>query len=100
MFAWFHFLIIGIGIKVCHNKRQDDSQILAENLFRFAFVYVGLNIEVDRILEIACVITNGTLTKSIEVRSGLLLRTCSVVLFADDLNSYIVCFSENIVFSI
>lgn len=31
-------------------------------------VYVGLNIEYDRILEIACVITDGNLTKSIEVR--------------------------------
>ncbi|KAK4483033.1 hypothetical protein RD792_010209 [Penstemon davidsonii] len=30
------------------------------------FFYVGLNIEVDRILEIACVITDGNLTKSIE----------------------------------
>lgn len=36
------------------------------------FVHVGLNIEVDRILEIACVITDGNLTKSIEVRSDLL----------------------------
>lgn len=28
---------------------------------------VGLNVEVDRILEIACIVTDGKLTKSIEV---------------------------------
>jgi oligoribonuclease len=30
-------------------------------------VFAGLNIEVDRILEIACIITDGNLTKSVEV---------------------------------
>ena len=32
-----------------------------------SITYPGLNVEVDRILEIACVITDGNLTKSIEV---------------------------------
>jgi DNA polymerase III epsilon subunit-like protein len=31
----------------------------------------GLNVEVDRILEIACIITNGDLTQSVEVYSSL-----------------------------
>ena len=31
------------------------------------FIYAGLDIEVDRILEIACIITDGSLTKSVEV---------------------------------
>lgn len=34
----------------------------------FAFVaYTGLHVEFDRILEIACIVTDGSLTKSIEV---------------------------------
>ena len=31
------------------------------------FLVAGLNTEVDRILEIACIITDGYLTKSVEV---------------------------------
>lgn len=31
------------------------------------FIYAGLDIEVDRILEIACIITDGNLTKQVEV---------------------------------
>lgn len=45
----------------------------------FTCVYAGLNVEVDRILEIACIITNGSLTKSVEVwtyRSVLFCFTC------------------------
>lgn len=37
-------------------------------------VFAGLNIEVDRILEIACIITDGNLTKSVEVYSYLMLQ--------------------------
>lgn len=34
----------------------------------FAFVaYTGLHVEFDRILEIACIVTDGSLTKLIEV---------------------------------
>lgn len=33
-----------------------------------AFVaYTGLNVEFDRILEIACIVTDGSLAKSVEV---------------------------------
>jgi hypothetical protein len=54
----------------------------------------GLNTEVDRILEIACIITDGYLTKSVEVLFNLKhffsvildLRLRFVVLF------YCVCF--------
>jgi len=31
----------------------------------------GLNIEVDRILEIACIITDGYLTKTVEVLNSM-----------------------------
>jgi hypothetical protein len=41
--------------------------------FNFSFVYfcgyAGLNVEIDRILEIACIITDGNLTKTLEVFS-------------------------------
>lgn len=33
----------------------------------YLFYVAGLNIETDRILEIACIITDGNLTKSVEV---------------------------------
>ena len=44
----------------------------------FFVTYVGLNIEIDRILEIACVITDGSLTKSIEVISISLFQLISM----------------------
>lgn len=40
-------------------------------LYRFFVTYAGLNVEVDRILEIACVVTDGNLAKSIEVSLSL-----------------------------
>jgi len=39
-------------------------------------VCAGLNIEVDRILEIACIITDGYLTKTVEVLNSLLQFSC------------------------
>lgn len=36
--------------------------------------FIGLNVEVDRILEIACIITDGKLTKLIEVLLSYPLR--------------------------
>lgn len=54
-------------------KENVDQQIPEATVgdYRMPLVWIdlemtGLNIEVDRILEIACVITNGTLSKSIE----------------------------------
>lgn len=37
--------------------------------FRSFCICTGLNVEVDRILEIACIITDGNLTKTLEVYS-------------------------------
>lgn len=39
--------------------------------FLYLFVYAGLNVEVDRILEIACIITDGKLTRTKEVFPNL-----------------------------
>lgn len=56
-------------------KRENGSQQIAEVVpgeYKLPLVWIdlemtGLNIETDRILEIACIITNGNLTKSVEV---------------------------------
>lgn len=50
-------------------KSCREAQLLQE--FRMPLVWIdlemtGLNVEVDRILEIACIITDGRLTKSVE----------------------------------
>lgn len=52
------------------NGPEQDSDVVSRE-FRLPLVWIdlemtGLDIEVDRILEIACIITNGSLTKSIE----------------------------------
>ena len=44
-------------------------------------VCAGLNIEVDRILEIACIITDGNLTKTVEVFNSMLQFPCSFFVF-------------------
>lgn len=50
------------------------------NIYLLYIVYcVGLNIEVDRILEIACIITDGQLTKSVEVYIYVLLSISYLV---------------------
>jgi len=41
--------------------------------------YTGLNVEVDRILEIACIITDGNLSKTLEVFSYLLVHMHTVI---------------------
>ncbi|CAL5190399.1 unnamed protein product [Lathyrus oleraceus] len=51
------------------NEKQIPAAYLSE--YRLPLVWIdlemtGLNIEVDRILEIACIITDGNLTKSVE----------------------------------
>lgn len=45
------------------------DSLLSIRSFSYAvdMYFSGLNVEVDRILEIACVITDGNLTKSVEV---------------------------------
>ncbi|GKV01191.1 hypothetical protein SLEP1_g13766 [Rubroshorea leprosula] len=57
-----------------HAKRENKSQqssILPVKDYKLPLVWIdlemtGLNVEVDRILEIACIITDGNLTKSVE----------------------------------
>ncbi|GKV08276.1 hypothetical protein SLEP1_g19931 [Rubroshorea leprosula] len=54
-----------------HEKQSQQSSTPAKE-YRLPLVWIdlemtGLNVEVDRILEIACIITDGNLTKSIEV---------------------------------
>ncbi|CAK9314103.1 unnamed protein product [Citrullus colocynthis] len=51
-------------------QKQGQPDIAAEN-YKFPLVWIdlemtGLNVETDRILEIACIITNGSLTKLVE----------------------------------
>ncbi|XP_017646248.1 oligoribonuclease-like isoform X2 [Gossypium arboreum] len=51
-------------------QSEADSSLLSEN-YKLPLVWIdmemtGLDIEVDRILEIACIITDGQLTKSVE----------------------------------
>ncbi|KAH9790421.1 Oligoribonuclease [Citrus sinensis] len=52
-------------------ENQQNSQTPLEFEYKMPLVWIdlemtGLNIEVDRILEIACIITDGKLTKSVE----------------------------------
>ncbi|KAK3205477.1 hypothetical protein Dsin_019523 [Dipteronia sinensis] len=52
-------------------KKQKHTPLELEEDYRMPLVWIdlemtGLNIEVDRILEIACIVTNGNLTKSVE----------------------------------
>lgn len=52
-------------------ENQQNSQTPSELGYKMPLVWIdlemtGLNIEVDRILEIACIITDGNLTKSVE----------------------------------
>lgn len=54
-------------------KSQDSSSAVASSsaVYKMPLVWIdlemtGLNVEVDRILEIACIITDGNLTKSVE----------------------------------
>ncbi|KAL8258871.1 hypothetical protein R6Q59_026824 [Mikania micrantha] len=52
-------------------KETENHKKILEGDYRLPLVWIdlemtGLNIEVDRILEIACVITDGKLTKSVE----------------------------------
>ncbi|KAJ1381565.1 Ribonuclease H-like superfamily [Sesbania bispinosa] len=54
------------------NKKQDLQNLLVPSCeYKLPLVWIdlemtGLNIEMDRILEIACIITDGNLTKSVE----------------------------------
>lgn len=52
-------------------KDNGKSVEVVSETFRLPLVWIdlemtGLNVEVDRIIEIACIITDGTLTKSVE----------------------------------
>ncbi|XP_016473865.1 oligoribonuclease isoform X2 [Nicotiana tabacum] len=57
-------------MEVLEHEKGDQKSVSAE--YKLPLVWIdlemtGLNIEVDRILEIACVVTDGNLTNSIEV---------------------------------
>lgn len=55
-----------------------DVSYFRSSIFNILTVYcVGLNVEVDRILEIACIITDGQLAKSVEVY----IYICSSIYF-------------------
>ena len=69
-----------IWLIACHvsyalNILLENNILIADPFF---VTYVGLNIEIDRILEIACVITDGSLTNSIEVISISLFQLISM----------------------
>ncbi|KAH9625074.1 hypothetical protein KSS87_010564, partial [Heliosperma pusillum] len=58
-----------LAVENGNNKDQKLSALVSE--FRLPLVWIdlemtGLNIEVDRIVEIACIITDGSLSKSVE----------------------------------
>lgn len=58
-------------ITLVRNEKVGQSQELSSGEYKFPLVWIdlemtGLNVEVDRILEIACIITDGKLTKLIE----------------------------------
>lgn len=59
----------GKALPVKNEKQDQHNPYLSD--YRLPLVWIdlemtGLNIEVDRILEIACIITDGNLTKSVE----------------------------------
>ncbi|XP_022996309.1 oligoribonuclease [Cucurbita maxima] len=63
---------VNISGDILMGERQKQSQpdVAAED-YKFPLVWIdlemtGLNVETDRILEIACIITNGSLTKLVE----------------------------------
>ncbi|GLT56769.1 hypothetical protein SLA2020_297880 [Shorea laevis] len=54
-----------------HENKSQQSSMLPVKDYKLPLVWIdlemtGLNVEVDRILEIACIITDGNLTKSVE----------------------------------
>ncbi|KAJ8563711.1 hypothetical protein K7X08_032163 [Anisodus acutangulus] len=58
-------------MKVLEHEKEDQKLESVAGQCKLPLVWIdlemtGLNIEVDRILEIACIVTNGNLTKSIE----------------------------------
>ncbi|XP_027941900.1 oligoribonuclease [Vigna unguiculata] len=61
-----------IGVIPVKNKKQDqENAVFPSCEYKLPLVWIdlemtGLNIEVDRILEIACIITDGYLTKTVE----------------------------------
>ncbi|XVF68600.1 hypothetical protein PTKIN_Ptkin11bG0014900 [Pterospermum kingtungense] len=59
------------GAVVKQEKQSEVNSVLLSENYRLPLVWIdlemtGLDIEVDRILEIACIITDGSLTKSVE----------------------------------
>ncbi|KAD0221978.1 hypothetical protein E3N88_44596 [Mikania micrantha] len=66
-------------------KETENHKKILEGDYRLPLVWIdlemtGLNIEVDRILEIACVITDGKLTKSVEGPDLVIHQTKSVLM--------------------
>ncbi|KAL6503341.1 hypothetical protein OROGR_025264 [Orobanche gracilis] len=61
----------GKALPAKNEKQDQQNPVTYSSEYRLPLVWIdlemtGLNIEVDRILEIACIITDGNLTKSVE----------------------------------
>ncbi|KDP35136.1 hypothetical protein JCGZ_10670 [Jatropha curcas] len=61
--------VSGLGLE--KEKQHEQNLVTSSTAYKMPLVWIdmemtGLNIEVDRILEIACIITDGNLTKSVE----------------------------------
>ncbi|KAI6685407.1 hypothetical protein NL676_031320 [Syzygium grande] len=61
----------GNGVPMKNDKPDEGSSVMPSTEYRMPLVWIdlemtGLDVEVDRILEIACIITDGSLNKSIE----------------------------------
>ncbi|XP_056166101.1 oligoribonuclease isoform X2 [Syzygium oleosum] len=61
----------GNGVPMKNDKPDEGSSVVPSTEYRMPLVWIdlemtGLDVEVDRILEIACIITDGSLNKSIE----------------------------------
>ncbi|OAY51212.1 hypothetical protein MANES_05G196500v8 [Manihot esculenta] len=59
------------GLEIENGKQIGQNLVTSAVEYKMPLVWIdmemtGLNIEVDRILEIACIITDGNLTKSVE----------------------------------
>ncbi|KAG8654944.1 hypothetical protein MANES_05G196500v8 [Manihot esculenta] len=64
------------GLEIENGKQIGQNLVTSAVEYKMPLVWIdmemtGLNIEVDRILEIACIITDGNLTKSVESKECL-----------------------------
>lgn len=81
--VWIDLEMTGEQVE-CVTSRVAKLSISTLKLLVKSFVcfhFAGLNIELDRILEIACIITDGNLTKSVEVYNYLMLHFACLLFF-------------------